>query len=228
MYNCQQNFLLNNASLQIARDHKNWLTEYNLNEVPYESLMGKKKLGRGAFGTVYRSESRSLGYVAIKEIDSETDEKAQKIFRNEEKTHYLVMEFANNGTLRKYLQNNKLEWPKKIQLACQIAEGMTYLHSIDITHRDLVDSNERKGFFGVIPFIDPQKLGNPEYSYDKKSDVYIIGVLMWEISSNGQDPFKQSHNYDPLLALRIIQGSREKPISGTTKQYIDLYSKCWD
>lgn len=107
-----------------------------MNEVPYDSLTGKEKLGRGGFGTVYRAVSQSLGYVAIKEIESETDEKAQKIFRDElkqlnrsshiriikfygisldlkEKAHYLVMEYANNGTLRKYLQNNKLEWPKK-------------------------------------------------------------------------------------------------------------------
>ncbi|KAF0408743.1 kinase-like protein [Gigaspora margarita] len=238
--------------------------------------MGKEKLGRGGFGTVYRAESRSLGYVAIKEIDSETDEKAQKIFRNElkqldrsshvriinfygisldmkEKTHYLVMEYANNGTLRKYLQNKKLVWPKKIQLAGQIAEGMSYLHSIDITHRDLHTSNilihdgnikisdfgnskylnsiaatSSKEFCGVIPFIDPRKLENPKYPYDKKSDVYSIGVLMWEISSDGQPQFSQNGDNNPIgLLLGITRGSREKPIAGTPKQYIDLYLKCW-
>ncbi|RIB03427.1 kinase-like domain-containing protein [Gigaspora rosea] len=122
-----------------------------------------KKLGRGGFGTVYQASSiLLLNYVAIKEIEgATTDEKAQKVFINElkrlngtnheriikfygisldKKTRscYLVMEFANNGTLREYLQKNKLEWPEKIQLASQIAEGMSYLHSIEIIHRDLV------------------------------------------------------------------------------------------
>ncbi|CAG8451533.1 14020_t:CDS:2, partial [Dentiscutata heterogama] len=46
-------------------------------------LMNKEKLGRGGFGTVYKAKSRSLGYVAIKEIDSEIGEKARKRFINE-------------------------------------------------------------------------------------------------------------------------------------------------
>ncbi|CAG8759246.1 12433_t:CDS:1, partial [Ambispora leptoticha] len=72
-----------------------------------------------------------------------------------------------------------------------------------------------KGFYGVIPFIDPRKLENPQYPYDKKSDVYSIGVVMWEISSNGQPPFSQSSCNNPLgLLLKITTGSREKPIAG--------------
>ncbi|CAG8850273.1 32375_t:CDS:1, partial [Gigaspora margarita] len=49
--------------------------------------------------------------------------------------------------------------------------------------------------FRVIPFIDPQ--------YDKKSDVYSIGVMMWEISSNERAPFNQSNDF--VLPLRIIE-----------------------
>ncbi|RIB08786.1 kinase-like domain-containing protein [Gigaspora rosea] len=121
-----------------------------------------------------------------------------------EKIHYLVMEYANNGNLRKYLQNNELEWPEKIRIA----------------------NTSSKGLYGVIPFIDPRKLQDQKYPYDKKSDVYSTGVLIWEISSNGRLPFEQ--NSDFCLPINIINGSREDPVTGTPKQYIDLYSKCWD
>ncbi|KAF0445712.1 kinase-like protein [Gigaspora margarita] len=239
--------------------------QLNIISLPNSSvLIGKERLGRGEFGTVYRATSLSLGYVAIKEVDSEKDEKAQKIFIKElkqlsrsshvriikfygisldsqKKTHYIVMEYANNGTLRDYLRSYELKWPEKILLASQIAEGMTDLHSIDIIPRDLHTLNilihdksvkisdfglsknlnssattSSKGFYGVMPFIDPRKL-----------DVYSIGVLMWEISSNGQPPFGQSN--DPYgLLIKLITGSREEPIAGTPNQYIDLYSECWD
>ncbi|CAG8571057.1 12408_t:CDS:2, partial [Racocetra fulgida] len=71
-----------------------------------------------------------------------------------------------------------------------------------------------KNFYGVIPFVDPQKLNNFNYKCDKKSDVYSIGVLMWEISSDGQIPFPQA-NY-AIIAAR------------TPMDYINLYSKCWN
>ncbi|CAG8615377.1 807_t:CDS:2, partial [Cetraspora pellucida] len=254
-----------------AKWYQRFIEEYKLKEIPYNDLKKKKRLGRGGFGTVYLAKSSSLGCIAIKEVESGTDEKTQKLFINElkqlsrsnheriikfygisfKKIPYLVMEYADNGTLREYLRKNKLEWPEKIQLARQIAEGMSYLHDIDITHRDLHTANilihkkEIKisdfGFSknlntatvtnsklcGIFPFIDPCKLNDLKYRYDKKSDVYSIGVLMWEISSNGTVPF-DNQGYDPSLPLKIIQGSREKPILGTPIQYIDLYSKCWD
>ncbi|CAG8836902.1 43708_t:CDS:2, partial [Gigaspora margarita] len=137
------------------------IKEHKLKEIPYNYIEVIKILGRGGFGTVYQARFNTLRNVAIKEIEGATkDKKDQKLFLNEikrlnESNHkriikfygisldkekqacYLVMEFANNGTLREYLQKNKLEWPYKIQLASQITEGMSYLHSVEIIHHDL-------------------------------------------------------------------------------------------
>ncbi|CAG8547773.1 41978_t:CDS:2 [Gigaspora margarita] len=63
-----------------------------------------------------------------------------------------------------------------------------------------------RGFYGVIPFIDPRKLEIKSYLYDKNNQ----------------------HSDFVFLALGIIQSSREEPIAGTSKRYIDLYLKCWD
>ncbi|CAG8783555.1 9820_t:CDS:1, partial [Racocetra fulgida] len=51
--------------------------------------------------------------------------------------YYLLMEYAESGTLRQYLKITILSWEKKVELAMQIVEGMSYLHSRMITHRDL-------------------------------------------------------------------------------------------
>ena len=44
--------------------------------------------------------------------------------------------------------------------------------------------------FGVVPYVDPKSFNNQfngdkseYYKLNKKSDVYSIGVLMWQISS---------------------------------------------
>jgi serine/threonine protein kinase len=61
-----------------------------------------------------------------------------------------------------------------------------------------VTSNSK--VFGVMSYTDPKSFDN-KYTLNKKSDVYSIGVLMWEISS-GRQPF-YGEEYDISLALAI-------------------------
>jgi serine/threonine protein kinase len=78
--------------------------------------------------------------------------------------------------------------------------------------------------YGVIPYVDPKKFAATDsyYSLNKKSDVYSIGVLLWEISSC-RPPFKdESNRY--RLRNQILQGLRERPIPDTPKDYEKLYT----
>jgi serine/threonine protein kinase len=52
-----------------------------------------------------------------------------------------VLEYANEGNLRKFLEKNftSLEWKDKIQMALDITSGLKFLHSKGIIHRDLVN-----------------------------------------------------------------------------------------
>jgi serine/threonine protein kinase len=84
-----------------------------------------------------------------------------------------------------------------------------------------VSSNASK-IFGVIPYVDPKGLGNKNYKLNKKSDVYSIGVLFWQISS-GYKPFYKV-DYGPSLILSILNGLREKIIDGTPGDYSKLYT----
>ncbi|EXX61898.1 kinase-like domain-containing protein [Rhizophagus irregularis DAOM 181602=DAOM 197198] len=167
------------------------------------------------------------------------------------KDHLLVLQYAKDGNLKDYLARNHLtlSWNDKYKIACGIADGLHCLHDENIVHRDLhsknilIDHGEPKiadfgiskslntgtdlvnGVFGMIPYIEPKRLENPNYRHEKASDIYSLGVVLWEISS-GQRPFRNS-SYDAALAISIINGLRETPIAGTPQEYISLYQKCW-
>lgn len=75
-----------------------------------------------------------------------------------------------------------------------------------------------------IPYTDPKRLTNRKYNLNQKSDVYSIGVLLWEISS-GRPPFyNDGKAYDIGLIYEISQGNREKPIPGTPESYVKIYT----
>ncbi|RGB30894.1 kinase-like domain-containing protein [Rhizophagus diaphanus] len=166
--------------------------------------------------------------------------------------YLLVLEYADGGTLKSYLNThfNGLGWYDKYQLAFQLTSAVECIHECGIIHRDLHANNvlihnkqikladfglSRKiaeesdsscnTVFGVVPYIDPKCFNDRNHKLDKKSDIYSIGVLMWQISS-GREPFC-TEDYDIKLALDILRGRREKPIDGTPMEYINLYKDCW-
>ncbi|CAG8568483.1 6368_t:CDS:2, partial [Cetraspora pellucida] len=169
--------------------------------------------------------------------------------------YFLIMEYANNGNLRKFLKKNYhlLNWHQILELAYQITKGLCYLHSEEIIHRDLNDrnivihdgkakitdfgnaisintqTNITTDIFGMISFLAPELLEQSKSDiipYCKKTDIYSLGMIFWELSS-GRPPFENQQNCI-LLSINITQGLREDMISGTPEEYNNLYNKCWD
>ena len=91
-------------------------------------------------------------------------------------------------------------------------------------------SNIQSKLFGMVPYVDPKMFDRKRnsnnqiqlYSPSKKSDIYSIGVLLWEISS-GQPPFFNEPN-DVGLAMEILQGHRETPVPNTPEDYVKIYT----
>ncbi|CAB5205130.1 unnamed protein product [Rhizophagus irregularis] len=92
--------------------------------------------------------------------------------------------------------------------AYQLACAVSCLHNEEIVHRDLHSNN-------ILV-----------HRNTIKSDIYSVGVLLWEISS-GKPPFS-TEEYDLDLAIEIKEGLREDPIPDTPENYIELYTGCWD
>ena len=91
--------------------------------------------------------------------------------------------------------------------------------------RKIVEASSK--IFGIIPYVDPKCFSNDKnqsenYKLSKKSDVYSIGVLMWQVSS-GRRPFEdQGANF--YLQMDIQRGKREEIIHGTPTKYSNLYN----
>ncbi|CAI2179071.1 11925_t:CDS:2 [Funneliformis geosporum] len=173
------------------------------------------------------------------------------ITMEEPNVYSLVLEYADSDTLKAYLikHSSELNWDDKFRLALQLSSAVECLHDENIIHRDLhaqnilvhqkkikladfglsrkitEDSSSESKIFGVIPYVDPKCLNDKSCKKDKKSDVYSVGVLMWQISS-GRSPFYYD-NYDGGLIINIIRGQREEIIPGTPIKYSNLYEECW-
>ncbi len=90
------------------------------------------------------------------------------------------------------------------------------------------DSIDVTDVFGVVPYVDPKYLNNiknknknQHYILNSKSDVYSVGVLLWQISSGCRPFYKEE--YDVNLVIDIKKGRREKIVKDTPIEYSNLY-----
>ncbi|RIA89495.1 kinase-like domain-containing protein [Glomus cerebriforme] len=160
----------------------------------------------------------------------------------------LVMN-KEDANLREYLQqnHNQLIWKDRIKIAYDIIVGILRIHYENAIHRDLHSGNilfsqehprfdigdlgfcgpankPSNSIYGNLPYIAPEVIIGKQTTF--KSDIYSIGMLMWEISS-GEPPFiKYEHDND--LVMNIIKGMRPRIIPGTPPEYISLMKQCWD
>ncbi|CAB4376459.1 unnamed protein product [Rhizophagus irregularis] len=160
-----------------------------------------------------------------------------------------VSKFANEGNLRDYLKSkfSTLQWDTKLQMALDITRGLMWLHSYDVIHGNLHARNvlvnngitmmtdirvlkqEIEVTSEKIVYVEPQYLRNPSYELDIKSDIYSLGILLWELSS-GRPPFSDyTQKVLDLTYIRnkLLNGVREKPVANTPSKYLQLYQKCW-
>ena len=81
----------------------------------------------------------------------------------------------------------------------------------------------------MIPYVAPELLNFKSKlpPYSKKTDIYSLGVLLWELSS-GYPSFKDYDDDRSTLINNITNGIREERILGTPPDYYDLYTACWD
>ncbi|KAF0530603.1 kinase-like protein [Gigaspora margarita] len=244
----------------------------HIRNIDYSEFSPQTYISNGAFGIVYKSEwkdcrksvaHKCLFKGCLTDEDYKDFVKELKFLRkvdchpniikfygvtqDKNGMYNLVLEYANDGTLREYLKKN-IKWNDRLKMSREIAFGLSYLHGRRIIHRDLHSKNilicegqpkisdfglsknmnditSNTNGQGLPAYLEPQSLKNPKYKRDKKSDIYSFGVIMWEISS-GTVPFKDDDYFN--IALKIVNGERETPAINTPPQYSKLYKICWE
>lgn len=193
------------------------------------------KIGTGGMADVYRARDHRLNRsVAIKILKNEysQDTKFVTKFRQEaqaiaclshpnvvgiydvgeeDEMHYIVMEFVDGITLKKYIEKKgKLSVRESVGIALQIANGLETAHGNHIIHRDIKpqniliskDGTAKVSDFGIAKAassntITASTMGSVHYISpeqarggfsDEKSDIYSLGVTMYEMLS-GTLPF---------------------------------------
>ncbi|RIB10275.1 kinase-like domain-containing protein [Gigaspora rosea] len=228
--------------------------------IPFDRLFDAKKIGQGGFGTVYSATwldgirkidnnrgdcmraRKPCSIVAFKSLNGNPSE-----FFNEETNYYsMVFQYADNGSLSKYLKNNhNLTWGTKLKLLKDISEDLREVHFAGIIHADihsaniLIDksiskrarsyvsdlgiSNYSDEIRGVLPYIAPEVLTLKEFT--QAGDIYSLGITMSEMSIM-QGPF-YDHLHDFNLVGNVINdGLRPGFFSGTPSCYIELTKRC--
>ena len=135
-------------------------------------------LGAGGMGEVYRARDSRLGReVAIKLLRAEVSPTKEHLDRFErearsasalnhpnivtiyelgqvDSTRYIAMELVAGKTLRELLNSGSMPMRKIIQIAAQVADGLSKAHEAGITHRDLKPENLVVSQDGVVKILD--------------------------------------------------------------------------
>ncbi|MGC1370737.1 MAG: protein kinase [Candidatus Sulfotelmatobacter sp.] len=163
---------------------------------PYELI---ELLGTGGMGEVYRARDARLDrMVAIKILPAAFSADLERLHRFEREArsasalnhpnivtifelgqdrscHYIAMELVEGKTLRELLSSSWLPMRKAIEIATQIAEGLTKAHEAGITHRDLKPENLMVSHDGFVKILD-FGLAKLASSGGGRSDIYNLST----------------------------------------------------
>lgn len=210
------------------------------------------KISKGSYGTVYRCKKNGeKGYRAVKVINSVSMIDEVELIRDlqhknmihfyesfvEKKKIYIVMELCGHDLFDEIMNDGgKINNEQKIKtITRQILEGIRYLHSKDIVHRDLKLSNILFDGQNCVKIIDfglsirckrdeylEQMVGtnsfvSPEIimgSYDRRCDIWALGCIVF-IMFFGFNPFNTtSKRTIESVNTNILKGFRNETLRG--------------
>ncbi|HEX3117638.1 MAG TPA: protein kinase [Candidatus Acidoferrum sp.] len=135
-------------------------------------------LGAGGMGEVYRAvDTRLERGVAIKILPAAFSTHIERLLRFEQEaksasalnhpnivtiyelgrdgaSHYIAMELVAGKTLRQLIKSGLIPMRQVLDIAAQVAEGLTKAHEAGITHRDLKPENVMVTEDGLVKILD--------------------------------------------------------------------------
>nr|AZL41250.1 LysM receptor [Datisca glomerata] len=123
---------------------------------------------------------------------------------------FLVYEYAENGSLDKWLYSNSLpflSWTQRLHIALDVANGLQYLHEHiqpNIVHRDIRTDNILVGL-GLKAKIANFSMARPATnSVSPKVDVFGFGIVLLEILS-GKKSMETKENGEVVMLWKEVR-----------------------
>lgn len=205
------------------------------------------KLGEGGMGVVYLAEDTKLQRtVALKFLSAdEVGEEERERFllearaaatiqhpnvcpihavEEEDGRLFFAMAYIKGRTIRQLLELGPLPIDRAVELATQIAAGLTAAHQQGVVHRDIKSGNVIVDEHGNAIILDfglatrtsaaritrsGKRLGTPAYmspeqiqsqDIDHRTDLWSLGVLLFEMLT-GRLPFREDGSYNVLFSI---------------------------
>ncbi len=214
-------------------------------------------LGGGGMGVVYKAQDLKLDRpVVLKFLPPQLtwDPEAKERFVHEAKAAsaldhqnicvvhdigetddgqiFIVMAFYEGETLKKKIERGPLKITEAVDIAIQVAQGLTKAHEHGIIHRDIKPANVMVTLNGVAKIVDfglakltgrtlltktGSTLGTAAYmspeqarteEVDHRTDIWSLGVLLYEMLT-GKKPFES--DYEQALVYSILNDN-PKPV----------------
>lgn len=242
---------------------------------PYELL---ERIGEGGMGVVYKARDIRLNrLVAVKmmSVGRQGNTSSLKRFQREgeaiarlkhpnvapvyelavyEGIPYLVMEYAQGGTLKDRLAAGPIDEAEAADWMSDLAAAVQAAHDASVLHRDLKPSNVllagdgsvRLADFGLARFLDDEQrtqtlsnevLGTPSYmapeqaegrvhDIGRSTDVYGLGAIFFELLT-GRPPFTAATPMQTLDQVRKQPPPRPSSLRpGLSRRLEDICLKC--
>lgn len=152
---------------------------------------------------------------------------------------FFAMELVDGMSLSEYAEQEKLGYRERLRLFLKVCDGVEHAHQKGILHRDLKPANlmvTREGqpkildfgvaesqegdgpatrltetgqLVGTLQYMSPEQLGGDPADLDTRSDVYALGLILYEFLS-GRRPFRSAISSVPD-AIRAI--TEEEPLA---------------
>ncbi|EPB76371.1 protein tyrosine kinase [Ancylostoma ceylanicum] len=143
----------------------------------------------------------------------------------DEQPLYILLELVTGGALNSWLKANagKVEVKDKINMCLGAAQGVEYLHANRCMHRDLAARNclitkdkvVKISDFGLsrmgvqyqirtamklpIKWLAPETIST--FTFSLKTDVFSFGIVVFEIFSDGSEPWEGKTNAEVKVAV---------------------------